>query len=533
MKACTICGTFNEDADQVCIACGADLPKTAQTPPKKKKSFFGNKKKAAKAEQTGEPKVCPVCGGENPADKTACTFCGSELKEKTVSQPRYCLVCGQELEEGEYLCSNCGSEVPTREQTFAPKPVKKRKWVKWAVACLALAGLAAGGVVLALQTDEAEIYRGSSNLSQQLDKKLQQLQNLNNARNHLEELIKSGEYSVTLGLDMGDVNASAVLHYDMRDKIMDGALEYENLADNVFLNFDFSSDNKKFMLASDRVTADIYGFALADFQKTPLANVLPLPVNEKGEPDLFRNSDFFQQMENKYGTAWKNFIKTVTYNEINERDMSIGGKMCHVRAFELTWDDRAMVELANAMLGRTKDFLGGFSELAKHLAPDCRLYINENHQIVAVDFVAAGNKCLIEFAGEENLWENCIISSQAIGGGEGVAEGYFTVQDGIVEGRLRLMKNTSYLVDYNDATGEFRIAATVKDKQWDVTGKCTSENGSASLELCGLWGDRGDVRVSICLEPLEKNPEHLAKHYVDLMNMDSGNWQRLLIELSN
>ena len=539
MKTCTICGTLNEDTQQVCYACGAELEKPAQTPPKKKKSFFGKKKEETKAEDQDKPKVCPVCATENPAGETICYCCGSELKnarpQKPQAEPQYCPVCGMECEAGVYLCPNCGAEVtPPRENNQKQKKTGlKAGWIKWAVAGLALVGLIGGGAAVALSTDEAEIYRGGVNLGTQLAEKMQQLQNLIDAREHLENLMKSGEYSVALRLDVGDVDASAVLHYDIKDKIMDGALEYENAADEVLLNFDFSSDNKKFMLASDRITADIYGFALADFQKTPLAKILPLPVNEKGELDLFQKTDFSTQMENKYGTAWKNLVDSVEYNEINDRDMTIGGKVCHVRAFELTWDDRAMVELANAMLGRTKDFLGGFSELAKHLKPDCRLYINEDHQIVAVDFVAAGNKCLIEFAGEENPWENCIVSSQALGGGQGVAEGYLTIQDGVVEGRLRLMSNTSYAVDYNDTTGDFRISATVKDKQWDLTGCCTSDQGSASLELYGLWGDLGNVNISVALEPLEKTPEHLSRNYVDLMSMSSSDWQRLLIELSN
>lgn len=503
MKTCMYCGSEQDDQEKVCSVCGSELPHMEEEPAenRKKRSWFGKKTQ----ESIPEIWTCTGCGAEYSDRQDCCGICGSPLERTDV-----------------YADLNTGK-----------KSVWKSPVIKWVAAGLAVLGIAGGAAVAVLNSDEAQVNRSGSKLGSSLTQQVQQMTNLEALTRHLENLTKSGKYTAVIRVDTQDADGEGTLHYDVKDEIMDGTLAYSSLSGGVDLEFDFSSDNEKFMLASDRLTADIYGFTLEEFSKTPLAGILPLPVDEEGKPDLFQETDFAQQMRNRFGTAWDKLIQSVEYKEINERQMTIGDKTMQVRAFEITWNTDAALNLAGAVIGKSEGFLSGFAGLFSAMDPDCRIYINEDHEIVAVDFVTAGNKCLIEFAGEENPWQKCIVSSQAMGGGAGIVSGFLNADDAGIEMQLRWMEHAHYSFRYDDASGEFVLDAGTKEKVWRLAGTATSENGSAGVECRGVWGDLGEISISLTLEPLEGKPQHLASHYVDLMDMGSGDWQRLMIELSN
>lgn len=530
MKTCIYCGSENEDSQKVCAVCGSEMPVTESKP--EKKGFFGKKQKSGSAEK----KHCPNCLSENDAGAQVCAICGSMLSAggSSESQGSACPVCGAWAAPGDSVCASCGSTLTD----MGGNGGGKQKFtlsapVKWIAAGVAAVAMTVAVVLMVLNSGPRQVAQAAENMGSAFSRQLQQMPTLTAFINNQAALSDADQFRATVDLSGANLELVGHVNYDSRNKALDGYVAYENDPENVDLEFDFSSDNRDFCLSADRLTADIYGFALKDFSRVPLAKLLPLPTDEEGGLILFPSGDLDEQMEDRLGDSWKKFRDSIEVDEINERQMSVGGVVQNVRAFEITWDTNAALSVMGGLLGRGESFLSGFAGFFSAMEPDCRIYMNEDDILVAADFVLAGNKCTIEFSGTENIWESCRLTSIAMGGVEGAVTGYLTSGRNGIDARIQWQDKMEYYFNYQDATGKFELGAARNGTVWYVDGSITSRNGGAGITCQGYWGDLGLVSVGFQMEPLTEKPRQLADKYVDLTDMNISDWQRLLIELSN
>lgn len=455
---------------------------------------------------------------------------------------KVCSYCGSVNDDTRSVCEVCGAALPD-----APGGTKKKKGlklnlkpgaVKAIAAVLAAVTVVGGGAAVVLGGSSRRVASAVAQNKDAITEELSQLPQLNAAGEHYTALNDGGNFTLKADITTEKMTLAGNMDYARKDKALAGSLVYENAGQDLDVKFDFASDNKEFTLAANRFTDDIYGFKLKEFaefySKTPVAWILPL-TNEKNEPNVefFKKMDFSQSMEAKYGEKWENFKDSLEFEELNERQMEIRGEMVEVRAYEITWDTWAASRLVSTMLGQDEGFLDGFVKLFKAMEPDCRIYVDGRGYMAAMDFVAAGNKVTVKFEGEENVWQVCNVSSLSIAGGPGAISGRLTILDGIVDAEFNWEGTMLYQLHYDDNSGSFDMEALIGSAYWDIDGALTAKNGGVQLHLGGTMPDQGRVDVHISMDPMENEPQLMDDKYVDLMDMDAGNWQRLLIDINN
>ena len=457
-----------------------------------------------------------------------------------------CKYCGIPNEDSRNLCKSCGGLLPEEEKARKTKKSQKVKKsgtkgsaTKGKIVAIILAAAVLTGIfgtILIAGIDDQIGYAWEQNL-EMARKAVSTLPNLSAAGGNISDLYEDGKFNIKLEITSDILSAEGTMDYDRKEKQLAGTLAYANIEKEMNVEFDFASDDEEFLLSADRYTDDIYGFKLDKFakfySKTPVAMVFPLSKDEE-DPyvDFFKKVDFPKGFEKKYGKAWENFRKSMDFKELNERDMEIGGKLVTVSTYEITWDSAAASKFISAALGRENGF-SSMIELFKVMEPDCRVYVDENDRVAAVDFVAAGNKCVFKFDGIDNIWHRCTLTSVALAGGEGAIRGNLTIEGGCINADFLWDGKMSYELDYDDSTGDFSMKALTGDIPWYLDGTLTSYDGGSQLRVGGYLPTYGRVDISVQMEALIHVPEMMGDKYVDLMDMDVGNWQRLLIDINN
>jgi membrane protease subunit (stomatin/prohibitin family) len=129
---CPNCSTRNEGGKKTCQNCGASQPENLAFEQPAEKKFVEDAKGLAAA-AAGADIHCGFCGTRNPANATACSQCGSDLKEgkqrlagglmqPEASGPKAvtCTRCGTENPSAKTMCAKCGAPLP---RAAAPTPV--------------------------------------------------------------------------------------------------------------------------------------------------------------------------------------------------------------------------------------------------------------------------------------------------------------------------------------------------------------------------------------------------------------------------
>lgn len=453
-----------------------------------------------------------------------------------------CDFCGASNQDTDQLCKECGSPLPV-------KNVKKRKKEKKGFklngkplaicigAVAAVAAIAAGVIFLGGGSAKA-VGDALDHNKDAIVEKIDHLENLNSFFGNVETLNNQGDFVLSGGIETNVLDLNGSVDYSRSGRVLNGMLAYGNLEQELDLQFDFSADNKVFMLASDRLTADIYGFKQTEFakkfDKTPIAKLLPIiETGDKPDMDFFRKWSPDKTMQKKYGDVWKDFKKTVRYKEINERVMQIGSRQVNCRAYEITWNKKAATRLISTILGTDRGILSGLNRIIDELQPDCRFYMDEAGYIVAAECVIAGSKCILTFEGEQNLWEKCVLRSESFASDEGDIWGELEITGDKIKGDLNWNGLMDLHVEYLDQTGEFDFEADLLGIPWEIEGVITSKDGGAQLTIGGYIPEHGNVSLRLELNPLVSKPKMLSDKYVDLFGKDLRIWERLLIDINN
>lgn len=447
---------------------------------------------------------------------------------------KICNICGTANDDAAVQCIGCQSILPVQPQ----KSKGGGKVLAAIAAVVAVVGAVVASVFL-LGSSPAKAVGGA--LDKNEDAIMDRVSHLSNLVGYLENseaLSEEGDFNLVANIQTSTIELSGYVDYSRSDRVLAGEVRYGYAEQGYDLQFDFAADKKEFTLASDRYTSDIYGFKLKDFAKKfdrlHLGKLIPFFKDGKTPNiDFFKKRTTASTMEERYGEVWKNFKKTVKYKELNERLMQIGSRQINCVAYEINWDAAAATKLLSTILGTNKGLLSGLNVVFKQLEPDCRFYTDEEGYLVALDCVIAGNKCILTFEGEENLWDKCVLRSESIAGGEGDIRGILEISDKGIQGSLEWDGVMELQLEYAEQTGDFRMEADVLDLPWEIEGRITSRNGGAQLTVGGYIPEYGNISISLEKNPLVNQPELMSKKYVDLFENDLRDWERLLIDINN
>ena len=460
-----------------------------------------------------------------------------------------CKMCGASNLDTDLQCRECGSALPPKDLR---RKKKEKKMTRTAQPRFRLSGkslvifLGAVAVVAAIAAGVLFFSGGAANAAEDalnnnkdaILEKIDRLENLTGFLDNAEALNEQGDFALSGEIKTNVLDLTGSLDYSRTNRVLDGMLAYDNLDQNLDLQFDFSADTKIFTLTSDRLTSNVYGFKLTDFAKkfdqTPIAKLLPIvDTGEEPDMDFFKKWSSDKAIQQKYGKVWKNFKKTLRYKELNERVMQIGSRQVNCRAFKIAWDKDAATQLISTILGTDRGALSGLNTVIEKLQPDCWIYTDETGYVVAADCVVAGNKCILTFEGESDRWEKCVLRSENISAGDGDIWGELRITSDEIRGDLNWNGLMDLHVDYLDQTGAFDFEATLLGLPWEIEGEIASKGGGAQLTVGGYVPEHGNVSLHLEQNPLVSKPEMLSDKYVDLFGKDLRIWERLLIDINN
>lgn len=439
-----------------------------------------------------------------------------------------CNVCGTPNTDTAFQCAQCGTPLPVTAKSKGRSGINIKPLLIGASALAAVAGILAGVFFLRGGTAQALGDAFGKN-EEAVAEEVATLSNLTGYLENFDQLNDDGDFSMNANITSDILDLSAVMDYSRDDRILSGTASYANTEQDLDMKFDFAANNKVCTLASDRLTADIYGFKLSTFQEkfgnTPLASVVAIAD--------FKKIDLSKTVTEKYGKVWKEFKKTVRYEELNERQVQIGSRQVLCKAYEVTWDASAATQLVSTVLGLESNYLVNMSSVLDKVSPDCRIYVDEAGYIMAADFVVGTNKCTLTFEGEDNIWDKCMLRSVSLDGNEGEIWGKLEIKNGLVQGVIEWEDVMEFSLTYADDTGKFEIEADLFDLPWYIDGQITSNRSGAQLNFGGYLPELGNMRFSLDLDPLANEPTLMSDKYVDLMTMDIAKWTRLFIDLNS
>lgn len=559
MKKCTYCGMENSDDAQVCSACFTILPEVeAPRQTKKKGRFSFGKKQKSSAQAT---RTCPVCGTSNSASAVYCTACFSDLGDSsgtsgeaadtTGGETQTCPVCFTENSADSTVCCSCGADLTSGVGSKGGTGNGKK--IAWIAAGVAAVALAAGGVALALNSISSPVSDSMEYMGSALTERLDQMTTVNEYLANSAALLESGEFAIEIDLDTQNADLSGTVFYDRGEKLLSGSVEWDDSAVGIETIVTFSADKKDVMFKLPE-SPDIYGCDLDEFGQTALAKLLPVDISSEMLGNLYAkpNTDLFSGGDIR--KAWDALMKTVEYEETSASDDHPG---CTV--YQITWDAKAakalltnvqeQAESSFSLVDGANNLLSGlFGEVGtnavnffvEYMKQDCRLYINADGKIEALDFTV---KSLLGLIGEEDVWTIQITNpddpweSWTLTSRKGTASGYLVSNDDMAQLELDIdvLNILSLYVagDYDDSSGAFSLAVRSGDLGMGLDGRVISRNGSAKIELSGDVIGMGHVELTCGLDNLETGevPEMISDNgkYVDIT--DAKNWERMKVYL--
>lgn len=440
-----------------------------------------------------------------------------------------CNVCGTPNADSAFQCSQCGSPLPVT--TSKRKKGADINW-KAILLCVGAVAVVAGiifGVFFLTGGTSRVVGKALKMNEKAASEEAGTLPNLTGYLENFEELNDDGDFTMQANITSDLFDLTAVMDYSRGDRVLSGLASYANDEKDLDITFDFSANKKYCTLTSEGRMSDIYGFKIRDFQEKFEGNVLASVVSIAD----FEKLDFSKIIPHKNAEEWKALKKTIRYDELNERQMQVGNRLITCKAYEIKWDKEAATRLVSSVLGMKIEFTMKLADVLERVSPDCRVYVDETGYLVAADFVAGPNKCVLTFEGNENIWEKCVIRSVNLDGSEGEIRGDLEVKDGKITCVLEWDGVLDFALTYADADGRFAIEADLLGLPWYIDGYITSNRSGSQLSFGGYLPMLGDVRLGLEMAPLANEPKMMGDKYVDLMSKDITKWLRMLIDINS
>lgn len=447
---------------------------------------------------------------------------------------KYCPNCGTGNEDYASACSGCGTALgggsPGTKRT--PTGIASGALVKIGAA-IAAVGLVAGGVFLG-----AKLLKGNA-LSSAYEKttdafveEVKVQRGIAAFTDLLDKYEDSGKYTLELIYQNDVLQLDSLCDYSRPAKKMTGELKYSDHRLEIGVDYAIKKDVIQFTCPGQ--LEDIYGFSVKKLgnklNNSALTSLLPIDFSALSDVDFFAKSnwaEFLNQQSNGKFDILRDSVK-VTYLDKREVQFATGAQKC--RMYQVTWDEKALTDLINTLGGKglMAKLVGFVVDLVPQIDGDCRCYINEDGCLVGVDLVSVGNRYLFMMEGTQNPWDKFTLTITSLYGDAKVyTGGLYSSADGI-QMYLQNQEEIFLAIEY-DNKGDFSVHT---DKHGTIVyGNISVAGKEAALELNLGSAQMGTQKLVYRISALEEAPDQLSKYYVNLLDMDFADWQRLLLDL--
>lgn len=420
-----------------------------------------------------------------------------------------CGECGAVNEAGRTVCSRCGAALPDAK----PGKTGMRKFLLLTVVGLLAALLVTGAVLLLLAGGKWDLASAFAKTM----KALRGGENPTQAWVFLEDLsglLQKGDYTVTL--DSGEFSLTADCSRDRH--VICGTL------DGMDQTLAYSLDREAFQFTVPGQFENVYGVSLKTLEElmhNPLfTGVMGSILGKMGiDVEHFAQID----LEADAGEAYNALLGSVSLRELEKMDLA--GQNCQV--FEITWSSDALAKFLDSV-GTVPELRGLLTTLIPDPGSECRCYVNRKGYIAGLEFTSAGAQCLLTLEGRENPWDVLTLTRRSVYGETVTYTGGLVRSGTTLEFGLENPDGILIHLVYDQASGEFSLFT---EKLGQPLNGTIGTGNRLELELAWETEEQGPRQLSLTAAPLRGIPEPLSENYIDLLNMNTADWTRFLLDL--
>jgi len=446
---------------------------------------------------------------------------------------KYCPQCGCENDDFSSQCTNCGAELGTTE---APGRKKRNrgsgKFLK-IFAAVAAVGVLGGGIFAGFKLlGGNSLSRAYRRTAIAVAEEANQQKGVSAVTGLLEKYENRGKYTLEIGYQNSAMSADLSCNYSRMARLMDGELRYTDT--QKALGLDYSVKNDVIQFTVPGVMQDIYGFSVkklgTKLDKSPISKLLPIDFSALSDMNFFQKTSAAKSL-NKLTKGKLDILKdSVKIQYLDKRTLSLGGESQTCKMYQVTWNEQAVNALlesleTNPILGKLVGFL---KDIVPRIDGDCRCYINKDGYLVGIDLVSLGSKYFFTMEGEKNPWDKFSLTITSLSGESREYTGGLFHTDTGMQLYLKNQEELFFGLDYT-TDGTFSVYT---DKHGTIAyGTMLASVNRLDLELNLDSAAIGPQKLTCTLSELQDSPEKLAKYYVDLLDMDLADWQRMLLDL--
>lgn len=452
---------------------------------------------------------------------------------------KQCNLCGYvDMTDTCQICPQCGTPFPNAKPGKGNKNRQRSSggasWKKIGL----YGGIAAGvvGVIIAVYFVVTSLF-GTNVLGIAAENSIASLVDQMGGNgtlfSHMENMnpfdAKSNRH-VLLGVKTSDVYLSLDTDYAGSKKLMSGTIEFQHLQENLDLSLDFNANSKEVRIYAPDLVTDIYGFKYTDlekkYDKSWIRKTLGLPSADDLNLDPFQPFDLEKYLKEQGGSSWEAFEKSLEIEEYDTRQITLGTRTEECTIYRVQWDAKKAERLLKTLTDKTLGFLPSFiPELATKIAPDVRLYVDSNDNLVGVDFSFLTSIYTFLLEGVNNPWEQVSLKIVSAGGQTTLYTGGVVSDAGGVRIELKAQNQTVYAIYYNAGDDTYSV---VSPKGEVCTGIFRSDDSGFYLE-----SNMYNFSYIFSVSALDRLPEKASEKYVDLVDPNLNESARLITELTN
>lgn len=446
---------------------------------------------------------------------------------------KYCPNCGCGNEDFSSLCSNCGATlISITSSTQKKRNTGNKKLLKisaaFAAACVLVGGVFAGVKLVGGNSLSRAYQRTTKAIAEEANEQ----KGISAVTSMLEKYENQGKYTLTIGYHNSALALDLSCDYSRNSKLMDGELLYTDAQTSVGVNYAVKKDVIQFTIPG--VMQDVYGFSVDKMGKkldtSAVSKLLPFDFSALRDLDFFQKTNAAKSL-NKLTKGKLNVLKdSVKIQYLDKRILSLAGKDQTCKMYQVTWNEQTVNALLESLSTNPilSKLVGFVRELIPKIDGDCRCYISKDGYLVGVDLVSLGSKYLFVMEGEENPWDKFSLTVTSLTGEVTEYTGGLFNTDSGMQLYLKNQDEIFLGLDYS-SDGKFSVYT---DKYGTIVyGTAIASGDQISLEINLNSAAAGTQQLICTVSALEEKPKQLAKYYVDLLDMDLADWQRLLLDL--
>ena len=454
-----------------------------------------------------------------------------------------CPNCGLENGDFDELCSGCGTPLGVSPQKNNRKAKrgdkaktysfdKKRLW-RIAVATVAIAGVGIGGVLVAKGLSaESALKQATRKTAKLFAGSAASEDECVSGGRKIIALLDKGEYTVDMVCENYELTIDTDYNYSRKKRCMSGSAAI--IIDEFDFSADYSIDDDLLLVSSPVGMENVYGVDLSDLEKnlreSPLGSILPKEITKLIKVDFFKKIEFRKLIKADENREIQSLVRSTKIKYLDKCVITGVNTSIPCKMYQVSWDKEKVKDVVDSLNKKaTINELGAFfANVVLKLEPDVRCYVNDNKVLVGVDTVFAGVRYIFLLEGEQNLWDQFSLPLTTLTGEKKVYTGGVANEGNGTKCCLGDV-NSPYLVLSLTQQGDFALETA--EKGTILKGNLSDDGDAVNMEITLDLEEVGETHLACRLSALQKNPQPLSGHYIDLLNMKLGEIQRLLFDL--